>query len=123
MVRALGIGGFFFKAQDVEALANWYERHFEVTKMGDYGDPDWEQEAGPTVFTPFENDTTYFGRAEQRWMINFRVADLDAAVAELRAAGITVEVDPETHPNGRFARLVDPEGNPVELWQPMESAK
>lgn len=121
MVRVLGIGGFFFRAKDPEALADWYQHHFEITKMGDYSDPCWNQQAGPTVFTPFAQDTTYFGRPEQSWMINFRVPDLDEAVAALRTAGIAVEVDPQTHPNGRFARLTDPEGNPVELWEPMES--
>lgn len=118
MVRALGIGGFFFRGRDPADLAKWYERHFEIPKMGDYGDPGWTQDAGPTVFTPFPQDTDYFGRPDQSWMINFRVADLDAAVRELRASGLAVEVDPELYPNGRFARLVDPEGNPVELWEP-----
>ncbi len=67
---------------------------------------------------PFEQDTGYFGEAGKNWMINFRVGDLDGMVIQLRAAGIVVTVDPETYPHGRFARLHDPEGNPVELWQP-----
>ena len=119
MVQALGIGGFFFRAKNPSLLAEWYERHFEITQMGGYGDPSWDQEAGETVFTPFDYDTKYFGRPEQAWMINFRVENIDDAVNELRSAGIEVEVDPETHPNGRFARLTDPEGNPVELWEPV----
>ena len=93
MVRALGIGGFFFRGKDPAALAAWYERHFEIAKMGDYGDPGWTQDAGPTVFTPFPDDTDYFGRPDQSWMINFRVADLDAAVADFRADGLAVEVE------------------------------
>ena len=76
------------------------------------------QLGGPTVFAPFSSTTSYFGRPEQQWMINFRVRDLDAMVAQLRRAGIDVTVDPETYPNGRFARLKDPEGNPIQLWQP-----
>jgi predicted enzyme related to lactoylglutathione lyase len=68
------------------------------------------------VFAPFKQDTTYFGRPEQSWMINFRVADLKAMVAQLRAAGITVE-EPQSDPNGDFARLYDPERNPIELWE------
>ncbi|WP_341366527.1 VOC family protein [Yoonia sp. BS5-3] len=122
MVQVLGIGGFFFRAKDPAKLAEWYDRHLGVTKMGNYGDPEWNQEAGPTVFAPFESDTDYFGRKEQSWMINFRVANLDDAIADLRAAGIEVDVDPELHPNGRFARLVDPEGNPVELWEPLQTS-
>ena len=74
--------------------------------------------AGFTVFAPFPNDTKYFGRPEQQFMINFRVRSLDAMVAQLRKAGITVTVDPQAYPNGRFARLHDPEGNPIELWEP-----
>ena len=77
----------------------------------------WRQESGPTAFAPFPEATTYFG-AKQMWMINFRVRDLYAIAAQLRSAGIAVEIDPQTQPNGRFARLHDPEGNPIELREP-----
>ena len=83
-----------------------------------YEEPCWSQEAGPTVFAPFPATTEYFGDAKNQWIVNFRVVRLDALVEQLRAAGISVEVDPERYPNGRFARLVDPEGNPIQLWQP-----
>ncbi len=119
MNKVLGIGGVFFRAKDPTALGQWYLEHLGITPPpASYGAASWEQEGGPTVFAPFPADTKYFGRSEQAWMINFRVADLDAMVAELRAAGVEVEVDPETYPNGRFARLADPEGNPIELWEP-----
>lgn len=76
------------------------------------------EEAGPTVFSPFPETTNYFGDPNKVWMVNFRVRDLDKMIAQLRTAGIEVK-DPETYPNiGRFARLHDPEGNPIELWQP-----
>ena len=78
----------------------------------------WWQEAGPAAFAPFPETTAYFGDAGKVWMINFRVHNLDAMVAQLRAAGISVELDPQGYPNGRFARLYDPEGNPIELWEP-----
>jgi predicted enzyme related to lactoylglutathione lyase len=110
--HAVGIGGVFFRARDPEALRGWYAEHLGVTF-----DPLWEQEAGPTVWGPFKADTDYFGRAEQAWMINFRVRDLDALVAQLVAAGIEVEPWPDDEA-GRFARTWDPEGNPVELWEP-----
>ena len=69
------------------------------------------------MFAPFPKDSEYFGNAEKQWMINFRVLDLDAMVEQLRAAKVDVVVDAEDYPNGRFARLHDPEGNPIELWE------
>ncbi|MEE4299080.1 MAG: VOC family protein [Pseudomonadales bacterium] len=114
-----GIGGFFFRAEDPAALSAWYAEHLGVTRTPtSHDEAPWAQQAGPTVFAPFSADTEYFGRPEQQWMLNFRVRDLDAMVSRLRAAGVGVEVDPETYPNGRFARLQDPEGNPIQLWEP-----
>ncbi len=116
-----GIGGVFFRAKDPAALAGWYREHLGVDEVPkDYDATPWHTAAGTTVFAPFAADTDYFGRPEQSWMINFRVADMDAMVAQLEAAGIAVKRDPEAYPNGRFARLHDPEGNPVELWEPKE---
>lgn len=80
--------------------------------------PPWRTSAGTTVFAPFKEDTSYFGDRRLQWMINFRVRDLDKMVAQLRERGIAVEVHSEVYPNGRFARLSDPEGNPIQLWQP-----
>ena len=118
MEKVLGIGGFFFRASDPAALGQWYEKHLGIALVPTgYDQEPWQQAAGPTAFAPFQADTDYFGRAEQSWMINFRVRDLDAMVAQLGAAGIAVEVVTEEYPNGRFARLSDPEGNPIELWQ------
>lgn len=120
MINVLGIGGIFFRAKDPKALGYWYEETFGINRVtGSYDDPAWTQEGGTTVFAPFPADTAYFEDPDQQWMINFRVVDLDAAVSFLRKAGITVEVGTEREPNGRFARLKDPEGNPIELWQEM----
>ena len=119
MERVQGIGGFFFRAKDPKKLALWYEANLGVTQTpGNYDDQPWRTEAGTTIFAPFREDTTYFGDPRQQWMINFRVRDLDKMAAQLRANGIAVEVDPEVYPNGRFAKLSDPEGNPIQLWQP-----
>jgi predicted enzyme related to lactoylglutathione lyase len=114
-----GIGGLFFRASDPTALAAWYLKHLGV------GAPDdayvWDQQAGPTVFAPFPADTDYFA-ADRRWMLNFRVDDLDGMIASLSAAGIAVTTKAEwdTPEVGRFARIHDPDGNPVELWEPAE---
>jgi predicted enzyme related to lactoylglutathione lyase len=112
MAKAVGIGGIFFRAADTDALAKWYETHLGVTGL-------WQQEAGMTVFAPFKQSTDYFPAAKQ-WMINFRVDDIDGLIAQLKSAGIAVETRAEwdTPETGRFARIVDPEGNQVELWQP-----
>jgi catechol 2,3-dioxygenase-like lactoylglutathione lyase family enzyme len=116
--KVLGIGGLFFKSDHPKELAAWYEKNLGITLTPtSYGEEPWRQEAGPTVFAPFKSTTTYFGKPEQRWMVNFRVADLKAMIAQLRAAGITVD-EPESAPNGDFARTHDPDGNPIELWEP-----
>jgi glyoxylase I family protein len=121
MEKVSGIGGLFFRAADPAGLARWYQQHLGVELVPtDYDTKPWVQEAGPTAFAPFPKDTDYFGNPAQAWMINFRVRNLEAMVAQLRAAGIEVHFDSEQYPNGRFARLHDHEGNPIELWQPMQ---
>lgn len=118
MEKVNGIGGLFFRSTDPAGLAEWYEMYLGVKKTPDsYDQKSWWQEKGPTVFAPFEAQTDYFDEAKQ-WMVNFRVSEMDAMVAQLTEAGIDVEVAPETYPNGRFAHLSDPEGNRIELWEP-----
>ncbi len=119
MERVLGVGGFFFRARDPAALGKWYKDNLGVTLAPQsYDAAPWRTEAGITIFAPFERTTDYFGDATQEWMINFRVRSLAAMVEQLRRAGTEVDVDPEAYPNGRFARLRDPEGNPIQLWEP-----
>ncbi len=87
-------------------MAQWYNQHLGIELTpAEYGQKSWSQEAGPTVFAPFPQDSQYFGDPQKQWMINFRVSDLDAMVEQLRAAKIDVAVDPETYPNGRFAHF------------------
>jgi glyoxylase I family protein len=118
--KVLGVGGLFFKSENPELLAKWYETHLGISTLPTSAEQKpWRQEAGPTAFAPFPKNTKYFGKPEQSWMINFRVADLKAMIAQLRAAGITVS-EPQSYPNGDFARLHDPEGNPIELWEPKD---
>ena len=115
-----GIGGFFFRAKDPKALAQWYQDHLGISLTPEKaGDPVWTQQSGPTSFTPFPEKTSYFGDSSKQWMINFRVGNLDRLVAQLQAAGVVVKVDATTSPYGRFAHLHDPEGNGIELWQPV----
>jgi glyoxylase I family protein len=118
MERITGIGGFFFRVKNAAVLNEWYEQHLGVRKAGEKDeDGSWWQDAGPTVFAS-ESASDQAGGPEYAWRINFRVRDLDAMVAQLRAAGAAVEVDDTIYPNGRFAHLRDPEGNRIELWEP-----
>ncbi|MET8584694.1 VOC family protein [Streptomyces collinus] len=116
MEHVLGIGGHFLRATDPAALSAWYR-----DCLGLDADENglWRQQPGPTVFAAFEADTDYFGSRAQGTMLNFRVRDLDAMLAQLRARG--ADVAPETQEMdgvGRFGWVTDPEGNRIELWQP-----
>lgn len=111
-----GLGGLFFRADDPEALTEWYQQHFGI---GGH-DSLWQQLAGPTVFAPFKRSSDYFAE-DKAFMINLRVDDLEAMKAKLEDAGVEVVTDPEWDMDGsygRFARVHDPEGNAIELWEP-----
>lgn len=124
VMPVLGVGGIFFRANDPDALSAWYREHLGVGAgcvAPDSGPPDewsWQVQGGPIVFAPFGADTDYWHESKQ-FMLNLRVSDLDGMLASLRAAGVDIitkdEWDsPET---GRFARVHDPEGNAIELWE------
>ncbi|MBZ5609167.1 MAG: VOC family protein [Acidobacteriia bacterium] len=116
MEKVTGIGGIFFRAKDPQALRLWYQQHLGVTVTPTtYEQLEWRQEAGPTGFEPFPEDASYFGSPRQVWMINFRVRNLVAMVTQLEAAGVKVTVDPENYPNGRFARVHDPDSLSVRV--------
>jgi len=122
MERVTGFGGFFFRAHNPEALGRWYAEQLGIDEPPtSYAEPSWWQQQGPTVFAPFPANSEHFTTPDQTWSLNFRVRDLDAMLAQLRAAGVEVEADPETYPNGRFANLADPEGNQIQLWEPAGS--
>jgi predicted enzyme related to lactoylglutathione lyase len=116
MERVLGIGGHFMRAVDPVALAAWYR---DCLGLDTDENGVWRQVAGPTVFATFESETDYFGSRAQQVMINFRVRDLDAMLAQLRAKGADVaEETQDMEGVGRFGWVTDPEGNRIELWQP-----
>jgi predicted enzyme related to lactoylglutathione lyase len=116
MERVLGIGGYFLRAPDPSALHAWY-RDCLGLDTDEHGL--WQPDAGPTVFATFESDTDYFGDHAQQTMLNFRVRDLDAMLAQLRAHGAAVADETEDMEGvGRFGWVTDPAGNRIELWEP-----
>lgn len=124
MARVTGIGGVFFKSMgDHKALAAWYETHLGIP-MEPWGGAvlrwpdDRAEDGGLTVWNVAKADTKWFSPSDASFMINYRVDDMDALLANLRAAGIEVIQGPESHENGKFAWIRDPDGNKVELWEP-----
>ena len=116
MEHVLGIGGYFLRATDPAALNAWYR---DALGLDAEENGLWRQETGPTVFATFESETDYFGSRAQQVMLNFRVRDLDAMLAQLRLRRADVaEETQEMEGVGRFGWVTDPEGNRIELWQP-----
>lgn len=124
MDRVVGIGGVFIKARDPEALRAWYQRHlgFPLETWGGavfrWQTPERPEPDGATVWSLFDADTTYFAPSSAPFMINYRVADLDALLAVLREEGCDVDERTEVSEQGSFGWVMDPEGNRVELWEP-----
>ncbi|MBQ0934493.1 VOC family protein [Ideonella paludis] len=124
MKRVTGIGGIFFKAQDPKALGAWYKKHLgiDVEDWGGFGfrwnSPDNPEGVGSTIWSPFAADSGYFAPSTAPFMINYRVHDLHALLAALRAEGVTVMDKVEESEFGKFGWAIDPEGNKLELWQP-----
>ena len=117
MAKVTGIGGFFFHAENPEKLAHWYKEHLGVALAPKALDETpWRQTAGDTVFEPFAKDNPMIP-AGKNWMINFRVDDLTKLATQLRDAGVDV-ADIDDYPHGKFTTLADPEGNPIQLWEP-----
>jgi predicted enzyme related to lactoylglutathione lyase len=124
MARITGIGGVFFKSRDDNtALAAWYQEHLGMS-LESFGGAilkwpdDKADDKGLTVWHVAEKGSTWFSPSDAPFMINYRVDDLDGMIAQLRAGGVDIVQGPESHENGRFAWIMDPEGNKVELWEP-----
>lgn len=126
-VAVTGIGGVFFRVQDPERFSAWYQEHLGI-EAGQWGATFlWREHENPevegrTVWAPFPRDTDYFGPGSQAFMINFRVKNLPQLLDRLEAAGVQQADTMETYPYGRFAWIVDVEGNRVELWEPPTQA-
>lgn len=119
MAKVIGLGGFFFKSRDPAALAAWYAQHLGLP-VEEWGGARFEDAKHPgyQLWSPFAADTSYFAPSTQPYMINFRVDDLDALLAQLRASGVEVDERVDDSEYGRFGWIMDPEGTRIELWQP-----
>ena len=124
MARVTGIGGIFFKStMDNAALAAWYQKHLGIA-LEDWGGAilrwtnDKAADGGLTVWTVARQDTKWFGPSESSFMINYRVDNMDELLEQLRTGGVEILKGPESHENGKFAWIMDPDGNKVELWEP-----
>lgn len=124
MARVTGIGGVFLKStKDKTALAEWYRDHLGLA-LEDWGGAilkwpeDKAEDGGLTVWTTAAPDTKWFAPSESSFMINYRVDDLDGLITQLKDAGVEIVSGPESHENGKFAWVMDPDGNKVELWEP-----
>jgi len=124
MKRVTGIGGIFFKANDPEALMRWYREHLgiELDSQGyvcfEWREKDNLSRTGFTAWAPFPPDTDYFNPSTKQFMVNYRVENLDYVLEQLRKEGVRVEEKIQEEEYGRFAWLMDPEGNRIELWEP-----
>jgi predicted enzyme related to lactoylglutathione lyase len=114
MERITGIGGIFFKASDADSLRKWYAENLGVPVDLEWG----YAQFGDFVWTIFKSDSRHFDPSRQPFMVNYRVTDLDAMLAQLRAAGVTVDDKVDDSEFGKFGWAMDPEGNRIELWQP-----
>jgi predicted enzyme related to lactoylglutathione lyase len=120
VAKAVGVGGVFLKARDPKALGKWYAEHLGIPDQGGGSlGFDGPESTGMTVFAHFPLETKYFGEGTQQVMVNFRVDDLDELLKQLSAAGVRIDPKRDDHEYGRFAWIWDPEGNRVELWQPV----
>lgn len=123
MEKVTGVGGIFFKSKDPEKLKEWYSTHLGL-QTDEYGTNfEWRQASdstkkGFTQWSPFSANTTYFEPSEKDFMINYRVADLEALVKLLKEEGVTVLDEIEVYEYGKFVHIMDPEGNKIELWEP-----
>ncbi len=123
MKRVTGIGGIFFKCQDPEKTREWYKTHlgFNADKFGakfEWRENDDSTKKGTTVWSPFSEKTKYFEPSAKDFMINYRVEDLEALVAELKKEGVTILDDIESSDYGKFVHILDNDGNKIELWEP-----
>lgn len=126
MKKVTGIGGIFFKCQDPEKMRNWYSQNLglvtnEYGSLFEFRNADKQEEINYLQWSPFAENTKYFEPSKKEFMINYRVENLVQLVAELKKSGVTVCDEIEEFEYGKFVHILDPEGNKIELWEPVDS--
>lgn len=125
--RVTGIGGIFFKSDDPQAQREWYQKNLGLV-TNDYGSLfEFREGANPEQkgylqWSPFGKDTKYFEPSEREFMINYRVKNMEALVEQLKAAGVTICDEIAEYEYGKFVHILDPEGNKIELWEPVDES-
>jgi catechol 2,3-dioxygenase-like lactoylglutathione lyase family enzyme len=120
MKRVIGLGGIFIKCRDEAVMRAWYTKHLGIHLEAWGGQFFFKDDPNPeaySAFSFFKQESDYFAPSESPFMINFRVHDLDALVEALRNEGVTLVGEPVHEDFGKFAWVLDPEGNKIELWQ------
>lgn len=124
--KVVGVGGIFFKSENPESMRNWYSEKLglvtnEYGSLFEFRDSDSPEEKGYLQWSPMESKTEYFAPSEKQFMINYRVSNIEQLVKNLKDSGVTVLDDIETYEYGKFVHILDPEGNKIELWEPIDS--
>ncbi len=123
--RVTGLGGFFFKSQNPDEIKAWYKTHLGIP-TDQYGCTFWWRDENgikcSTQWSPFQQDTSYFSPSDKQFMMNFRVENLKELLAVLKKEGVEIIGEMEEYDYGKFGWILDPEGNKIELWEPVDAA-
>jgi predicted enzyme related to lactoylglutathione lyase len=127
MAKVTGLGGVFFRCADPAAMKAWYREHLGIESESwgyafGWRERDEPQQQGYTVWSPFPESTEYFAPSAKQFMVNYRVDDLETLLPRLEAAGVQIVGTIQEEENGKFAWIIDPEGNKLELWEPVDSS-
>lgn len=123
--RVTGFGGIFFKTDNPDKTKNWYYQHLKLVpneygSLFEFREGSNPKKIGYNQWGPFSKDSTYFEPSKKEFMLNFRVANIEELIEELRGNGVKISMEIETYEYGKFAHIIDPDGLKIELWEPID---